>query len=55
MDIIIHLNREQSEQLRLLYDMVDDLESNSIEEYAENLLGNLIERVWHDVRTGVMS
>lgn len=51
----IHLSDKQAEQLLLIYEKVNDPEVTSIGDYVEQLFGDLLSRIWHDVRNDILS
>lgn len=55
MTFYIDLNKEQSEQLRMIYSMVNDPEITCVEDYVEELLTNLIGRIWNDLRNELLN
>ena len=55
MNINIHLNKEQTDKLLMIYRMVRDPDITCIEDYVETLLDDLINRIWDDLRTEILN
>lgn len=55
MNINIHLNKEQTGKLLMIYRMVRDPDITCIEDYVEILLDDLISRIWDDIRTEILN
>ena len=55
MTINIHLNKEQTDKLLMIYRMVHDPTITCIEDYVESLLDDLITRIWEGVRTNILN
>lgn len=55
MNISIHLSDEQAEHLIMIYDCVKDPDITSIEDYAGELLNDLICRIWDNVRENILN
>lgn len=55
MNINIHLNKEQTDRLLMIYRMVHDSDITCVEDYVEMLLSDLIANVWDDVRNEILN
>ena len=55
MNINIHLNKEQTDKLLMIYRMVRDPDITCIEDYVETLLDDLISRIWDDIRNEILN
>ena len=55
MNINIHLNKEQTDKLLMVYRMVHDPDITCIEDYIETLLNDLISRIWDDIRNEILN
>lgn len=55
MTITIHLTREQTDKLLMIFSMVRDPDITCIEDYVESLLDDLITRIWDNVRNEILN
>lgn len=55
MIIEIDLNRDQASKLLTIYRMVHDPEITSVDDYVNMLFIDLLNRIWNDVRNGIMN
>lgn len=50
----LYLDNDQAEQLTTVFDLLDDDEI-TIEDYANELFGDLLAHIWHDLTKEVLS
>lgn len=53
--ISIYLDREQAEQLLLIYDRVRDPDITSVEDYVGEMFSKLLSRMWANLREDIMN